>query len=599
MRPWGPHPHIDDLPEDGEVDFEPRPAVRWLGARGMTVTGLQVALSVAFAQYADKRELQAALKVPEIIDLSERADLWFDWLADTGDGFEATYTTATLVARDELTATTSDGSGDDVRLPRAALLLLGGDLCYPAANPADYLNRFIGPYRAALPAVTEGSRPPQLVCIAGNHDWYDGLTTWLRLFCDGAPVGAWQTGQSRSYFVVKLPHRWWIMGIDLALDLFIDTPQLDYFRSVVAEQLQPGDRVILTMHEPSWLFGGLPSENARYSELSESNLRRFEREILHPSGVHVPLTIAGDIHHYNRYERKTGTQTRIVCGGGGTFLHPTQHIPDEILWPEADGVGHYELKARYPDAPTSRRLCWRTWLVPFLNPSFVAFVGVLYLLFAFAIRFSLVSERDIGFAEIAETVPLADVRNGLLYNPVSLVLMVGIWGAMIVFADCRRWHWRIVVGGLHGLAHLLVLTFVIWTAARLLAPLDLPFISFEFGFRWDVSFFLVAYIAVVLVVGGLAGAYTYAAYLFVMQRFFNRHTTDAFSAQRNPDYRSFLRLHLDEAGTLTVHPIGVKRVPRRWRYVPPSARSTHEPLFVPREEIVAHLIEPPFRVPSR
>jgi hypothetical protein len=562
----------------------------------MTVTGVQVALSVAFAQYADKRELQAALKVPETLDLSDRPDLWIDWLADTGDGFEATYTTASLLARERLTVAGPDG--DDVTLPRSSLLVLGGDLAYPAAAPAEYVNRFLGPYRSALPAVPDGTTPPRMVCIAGNHDWYDGLTTWLRLFCDSQPVGAWQTGQTRSYFVVRLPHRWWVMGIDLALDLFIDTPQLDYFRDVVHTQMRPGDRVILVMHEPSWLFGGLPSETARYSELSESNLRRFEREILHPAEVQVPLVIAGDIHHYNRYERVTGTQTRIVCGGGGTFLHPTQHIPDQILWPEADGIGHYELKARYPDARTSRRLCWRTWLAPLLNPSFVAFVGALYLLFAFAVRFSLVSERDIGFGEIAETVPLSDIRGGLLYNPVSLALVAIIWVGLIVYTDCRRWRWRIVVGGLHGLAHLVVLTFVIWTAARLLAPLDQPFVEFNLGFQWSISLFLIAYVAVVLVVGGLAGAYTYSAYLFLMQRLFNRHTTDAFSAQRNPDYRSFLRLHLDADGVLTLHPIGVRRVPRRWRYVPPAERAAHEPVFAPGEEIVAHLIEAPYTVPS-
>jgi hypothetical protein len=570
--------------------------VRWLGARGMTVTGLQVVLSVAFAQYADKRELQAALKLPEIVDLSETPDLWLDWLADTGDGFDATYATAMLVASEKLSL---EAPGGDVTLPRASLLVLGGDLAYPAAAPSEYLNRFLGPYRSALPAVADGSEPPQMVCIAGNHDWYDGLTTWLRLFCDSQPVGGWHTSQSRSYFVIKLPHRWWIMGIDLALDLFIDTPQLDYFRAVVATQLQRGDRVILAMHEPSWLFGGLPSETARYSELSESNLRRFEREILHPAGVDVPLVLAGDIHHYNRYERATGTQTRIVCGAGGTFLHPTQHIPKRILWPEADGIAHYELKARYPDARTSRRLCWRTWLVPFLNPSFVAFVGALYLLFAFAVRFSLVSQRDIGFAEIAETVPVDDIRGGLLYNPVSLVLVLVIWVGLIVYADCRRWGSRIVVGGLHGLAHLIVLTYVIWTAARLLAPIDLPFLTFQLGFRLDISFFLLAYIAVVLVVGGLAGAYTYTAYMFVMQRLFNRHTTDAFSAQRNPDYRSFLRMHLDSDGELTIHPIGVRRVPRRWRYVPPDERPPHAPVFEPRDQLRAHLIEPPFVVPSR
>jgi hypothetical protein len=236
--------------------------------------------------------------------------------------------------------------------------------------------------------------------------------------------------------------------------------------------------------------------------------------------------------------------------------------------------------------------------VPLLNPSFVFFVGLLYLLFAFAVRFSLVSERDIGFGEIAETVPVDDIRGGLLYNPISLVLVVAIGLGLIIYADCRRWASRVVVGGLHGLAHLLVLTYVIWTAARVLAPIDLPFVTFQFGFRWDISFFLIAYTAVVLVVGGLAGAYTYTAYLFLMQRLFNRHTTDAFSAQRNPDYRSFLRMHIDADGELTIHPIGVQRVPRRWHYVPPGDRQPHEPVFQPREEIRAHLIETPFRVPS-
>ena len=78
------------------------------------------------------------------------------------------------------------------------------------------------------------------------------------------------------------------------------------------------------------------------------------------------------------------------------------------------------------------------------------------------------SERDIGFGEIAETVPVDDIRGGLLYNPVSLVLVLVIWFGLIFYADCRRWASRIVVGGLHGLAHLIVLTYVIWTAARLL-----------------------------------------------------------------------------------------------------------------------------------
>lgn len=460
--------------------------MRWLGPRGLMVTGVQVALSAAFAQYADKRELQAALKVPAIIDRSGDDGLWFDWLADTGDGFDATYATATLLAREHLDL--SAPSGEVESTPRGSLLVLGGDLTYPAAAPAEYLDRFVGPYQSAFPALPPGQAAPPMLCIAGNHDWYDGLTTFLRLFCNGQAIGGWQTEQTRSYFVVKLPARWWIMGIDLALDYFIDTPQLDFFRDLAREQMRPGDRLILMMHQPSWLFGGPKSETDLYSPMAESNLQRFEREVIHPAGLDLCLAIGGDIHHYCRYERTDGSQTRIVCGSGGTFIYPTHHIPDEILWPEADGVARYELRSRYPSKETSQRLRWRTLLAPLLNRSFVVFVGLLYLLFAFAVRFSLVADRDLGFAEIAETVPLSEIRQRLLYNPVSLIIAAGLWGGMVVFADCRRWRWRVVVGGLHGLVHLIVLTAVIWTAARLLVSLDGPLVLFVlFAFRLDIA----------------------------------------------------------------------------------------------------------------
>jgi hypothetical protein len=88
--------------------------------------------------------------------------------------------------------------------------------------------------------------------------------------------------------------------------------------------------------------------------------------------------------------------------------------------------------------------------------------------------------------------------------------------------------------------------------------------------------------------------------MFLMQRLANRHATDAFSAQRCADYRSFLRLHLGTDGELTVHPIGVRRVPRRWRYVPSDQRAPSDPVFVPqRGDIEAHLIEAPVVVGRR
>src|SRR5262249_48645702 len=152
---------------------------------------------------------------------------------------------------------------------------------------------------------------------------------------------------------------------------------------------------------------------------------------------------------------------------------------------------------------------------------------------------------------------ISEVRNGLLYNPVSLVVVVALWFGLIAFADCRHWRYRILFGGLHGLIQLWVLTAVIWGAARFLAPLDLPFLTFGlFRFTWDISCFFLAYVTVVLLVGGSAGAVVYCGYLFLMQRLGNRHATHAYSAHRCEDYRSFLRMKLDADGALTVFPVG-------------------------------------------
>src|SRR5437870_3574246 len=85
-----------------------------------------------------------------------------------------------------------------------------------------------GPFGSALPCAPEDAHP-DLFALPGNHDWYDGLTGFLRIFCQGRWVGGWRTGQTRSYFALKLPHRWWLWAIDISFDAFIDRPQLEYF----------------------------------------------------------------------------------------------------------------------------------------------------------------------------------------------------------------------------------------------------------------------------------------------------------------------------------------------------------------------------------
>lgn len=59
--------------------------------------------------------------------LDEKDELWFDFIADTGDGGNSTYAVARLLAQPSLVI-----KSDDMRLslPRGKLLLIGGDLAY-------------------------------------------------------------------------------------------------------------------------------------------------------------------------------------------------------------------------------------------------------------------------------------------------------------------------------------------------------------------------------------------------------------------------------------------------------------------------------------
>ena len=77
------------------------PAVRWLSVRQLRRTAADVVQASVFARFADKREAMAAsprefyrLPAPEAAD----RDVWVDFVADTGDGFDATFATACCVA---------------------------------------------------------------------------------------------------------------------------------------------------------------------------------------------------------------------------------------------------------------------------------------------------------------------------------------------------------------------------------------------------------------------------------------------------------------------------------------------------------------------
>ena len=69
---------------------------------------------------------------------SEDAAFWFDFIADTGDGWDSTYAMASLLAEPELRP-----AGTAEPLARGRLLVMGGDQVYPTASVQGYADRLI------------------------------------------------------------------------------------------------------------------------------------------------------------------------------------------------------------------------------------------------------------------------------------------------------------------------------------------------------------------------------------------------------------------------------------------------------------------------
>jgi len=125
--------------------------------RQLVDTAARARLSGIFGAYADKREMQA-LAASEVYDQSDAAELWLDYVADLGDGWDPTYTVAALLAADKLELQSDKGTHVT---QRGRVLVMGGDEVYPVPKRREYENRFLGPYRAALPFVSTSGEAPR------------------------------------------------------------------------------------------------------------------------------------------------------------------------------------------------------------------------------------------------------------------------------------------------------------------------------------------------------------------------------------------------------------------------------------------------------
>lgn len=546
-----------------QLGFTPQRPVGWLAPLLLLNTGLRTLMAILFGAYLDKRELQNALAGDSFRQPGVDGELWLDYVADLGDGFNATYSVAYLLAQPQLEV-------DGRVLPRGQVLLMGGDQVYPVANGEGYESRTKGPYRAALPEAPADGPRPTLYALPGNHDWYDGLTAFLRLFArrkDGQ-IGGWRTEQRRSYFAVELPAKWWLFAIDEQFGAYIDDPQLLYFEKA-ARGLGADDRVILMTPSPTWV------KSAKKPEVYDA-VDYFIRTILAPTGAQVRLLVSGDLHHYARY---TGEDRELItCGGGGAYLLGTHQLPERLTVPPQDTLTRnasrsreYALASSFPSAAQSRRMSWGVFgRIPVRNPGFATMLGLIHTLTMLAMA---------GAASQGGTI------QRLFSIPLVFMLVLILTGA-VMFAqppgassDKHSRHW--ILGLAHGFAQIALAVGGTWVWLRLPFP--------EWVWPGPLAVAAVLYGPVI----AFLATQLLALYLLIAS-LFDVNVNELFAGQGIEDAKSFLRLHIAADGTLTVHPIGVDKICRSWVANPNGPPDSS--WLRPGEPLLTHLIEQPFVV---
>ena len=383
-------------------------AIRWFGSTAL-VGHLRHMLAVAAASnQLDLRDWMRPEEASGLLDrvsrvlgasapggsLAERLgrEVWIDFVADTGDDHDVSQAVGRMLFAEYALA------GTDARLlPRGDLLIFGGDTAYPAATALEIERRLLRPWNKTLRERGEGAHPRVLLGIPGNHDWYDGLDGFGRLFrrsalhelpesVTGTPASpsgesledrlggglqrhlhldeigeslrlAGEAFESLAAILigskVKRADRlrlagytpvqeasYWALPLGPGLDLWGVDRQLrdaDFRQRVFfAErraEAQPG-RILFVAPDPALAYG---EPNEPGTKLLEACRLSMEKARM--------FYLTGDVHHYER--QTVGKSLHVIAGGGGAFLHGSRIAPD---------AGSAPPERVYPDKKTSLRL---------------------------------------------------------------------------------------------------------------------------------------------------------------------------------------------------------------------------------------------------
>ncbi|WP_214416076.1 metallophosphoesterase family protein [Sphaerisporangium fuscum] len=227
-----------------------------------------------------------------------------------------------------------------------AFAVIASDVIYPTGSGNEYRDKFYRPYK---------DYPAPIYAVPGNHDWYDGLGGFMRVFCDTpalkvrdqgfslTPAGLrgllWrkpdpidetllaegramrsrpgqQVVQAAPYWVIDLPGLL-LVGIDTGIRGTIDRDQGVWLRRVSAD---PRPKILIT---------GKPIYDRNEYHPCPIEGGGTVDEIVRDPAFDYVAAIGGDTHNYQRYPVKVGDRIiqYIVSGGGGAFMHATHTIP--------------------------------------------------------------------------------------------------------------------------------------------------------------------------------------------------------------------------------------------------------------------------------
>ncbi|GII83434.1 metallophosphoesterase [Sphaerisporangium siamense] len=225
--------------------------------------------------------------------------------------------------------------------------VIASDVIYPTGSGNEYADKFFRPYK---------DYPAPIYAIPGNHDWYDGLGGFMRVFCDApaleakaagfslSPAGVrgllWQkpepidearlaearalrprpeqrAAQPAPYWVIDLPGLL-VVGIDTGIRGTLDREQGEWLRET--SRADPRPKILVT---------GKPIYDRNTYHPCPIDGGGTVDEIVRDPACNYVAAIGGDTHNYQRYPVDVGGRViqYVVSGGGGAFMHATHTIP--------------------------------------------------------------------------------------------------------------------------------------------------------------------------------------------------------------------------------------------------------------------------------